>query len=43
MDMSLEDKLAALGLDDNATMSPLTGRDGVGIFPLSPAGGRGII
>ena len=32
MDMSLEDTLAALGLDDEATASLRTGRDGGGDF-----------
>ena len=32
MDMSLEDTLTALGLDDKATASPRTGRDGGGDF-----------
>ena len=42
MDMSLEDTLADLGLDDEATVFPLTGT-GVGMSSLSPACGRGVI
>ena len=38
MDMSLEDTLAALGLDDEATASPRTDRDGVGNFFTIPSG-----
>ena len=36
MDMSLEDTLAALGLDDKATVSPRTSRDGGGDFFTNP-------
>ena len=43
MDMSLEDTLAALGLDDEVTVSPRTGRDRGGNFSLYPAGGLGVI
>ena len=38
MDMSLEDKLAALGLDDEATVSPRTGGDRGGNFFTIPSG-----
>ena len=38
MDMSIEDTLAALGLDDEATLSPRTGRDGGGDFFTIPSG-----
>ena len=38
MDMSLEDTLAALGLDDEVTVSPRTGRDGGGNFFIIPSG-----
>ena len=35
--MSLEDTLASLGLDNEATVSPLTGRDGGGNFFTIPS------
>ena len=38
MDMSLEDTLAALCLDDEATVSPRTGRDRGGNFFTIPIG-----
>ena len=38
MDMSLEDTLAALGMDDDATVSPRTGGDGGGNFFAIPCG-----
>ena len=38
MDMSLEDTLAALGLDDEVTVSPRTGRDRGGNFFTIPSG-----
>ena len=36
--MSLEDTLASLGLDDEATVSPRTGRDSDGNFFTIPSG-----
>ena len=39
--MSLEDTLAALGLDDEVTASPRTGRDGGGNFFTIPSGWSG--
>ena len=41
--MSLEDTLAALGLEDEATVSPRTGGTEAGILSLSLSGGPGII
>ena len=38
MDISLEDTLASLGLDDEATVSPRTGRDSDGNFFTIPSG-----
>ena len=38
MDMSLEETLAALGMDDDVTASLRTGRDGVGNFFTIPSG-----
>ena len=37
MDMSLDDTLAALGLDDEVTVSPRTGRNGGGNFFTIPS------
>ena len=41
MDMSLEDTLVALGLEDEATVSPGTGRDGGGNSLAIPIGWSG--
>ena len=38
MDMSLEDRLAALGLEDEANVSPHTGGEGGGSFFAIPSG-----